>query len=159
MVSMSIKNGVVLFLVILLIGCDSTDVFVPDAIVNVEESKTATIETDSAHRNSILKGLDQRLYISSVNGQRTVGRLSLRSYPDISKIPLGRNIIGLYYIHGRIYRNGCVTFIAEKGETYTAHKKVGTFKIDYWVTDNATKKVVGRPCSKNESSESVLKGD
>lgn len=151
MISMSIKHGVILLIFTLLISCKSDDVFVPSEIVNVEESEIAIIRTDSAHKDVIFKGLDQRLYISSVNGQRTIGRLSLKSYPDISKIPSGRNTIGLYYIHGKLYRYSCVTFIAEKGKAYTAHKKAGTLKIDYWITDNTTKKIVGRPCSKNES--------
>jgi hypothetical protein len=151
MVLMSIKYVVMLFFFILLIGCRSPDVFVPDAIINIEKSEIAIIRTDSAHEHGIFVGLDQRLYISSVNGQKTTSMLSFKSYPDASKIPLGKNIIGLYYVQMKTRLNGCVTFIAEKGRTYTAQKKVSMFKINYWVTDDTTEKIVSRPCSKKES--------
>lgn len=146
---MSIKHRIILMFFILLASCSKqTDIFVPNEIIDIDESETTVLRTDWVRKYDFFVGMNHTLYISSVNGQKPPGILGFSGYTDASKIPLGKNIIGLSYVvsSSKFVRNSCVTFIAKKGITYTAQKKASKSKIHYWVTDDTTKKIVSIPC-------------
>ena len=75
----------------------------------------------------------------------------MSEYPEVAKIPLGENIIGLKYRQGQVYSDGCVAFTAQEGISYMATKKKEGFKVAFWVVEEGTNKVVSKPCPVLES--------
>jgi hypothetical protein len=136
-------------LCLFILGCQSTsDVYTPKFLANAANSETTVLKADSEHAHGIFVALDERLYISSINGESTFEFFTMRmsEYPEVVKIPLGQNEIGLRFSQGQIYSDGCVKFIAERDKTYMAKKKKEGRKVAFWVIEEGTNNTVSIPC-------------
>ncbi|WP_371379060.1 hypothetical protein [Thalassotalea aquiviva] len=127
---------------ILLGGCASTDIYEPQGLT---AKNMAFLKADSEHAHGIFVGLDERLYINTINGQ-AAGDF-FKGYPEQAKIIAGFNEVKVDYYQGQLSSEGCVRFNAEPGETYIIRKKREGMSVYYWVEQEGTATSISQGCS------------
>ncbi|MDO6717760.1 hypothetical protein Q4575_00015 [Psychrosphaera sp. 1_MG-2023] len=140
------RNILITSMCLLFVGCKSTSVYVPKSLVNAADTDLVTLKADSEHDHGIFVAFDERLYISSINGESTYDFMSMDGYPETAKIPIGNNKIELKYIQGQVSGDSCVVFKAEKGKVYLATKKRDGMRVLYWIIEEGTNNKVSKPC-------------
>lgn len=118
----------------------------PKSLINTPGTEQVTLKADSEREHGIFVAFDERLYISSINGESTYSFMSMDGYPETAKIPIGNNKIELKYIQDQVSGDGCVVFNAEKGTVYMATKKRDGMRVFYWVIEEGTNTKVSQPC-------------
>jgi hypothetical protein len=141
------KNiGKIFTCMMLLTGCKSTYVYTLDSLEANPSIKTTILTADSEYEHGILIGLDEKLHITSINGESTHNFVNFSGHPEIARIPIGENKIGLRFSHAVGVGKACVLFTAEEGKTYTATKSREGRMVSYWVIEDETQKMVSIPC-------------
>lgn len=109
-------------------------------------SELAVIQCDSEHTSNMFVALDERLYISKIDGKSTFNLMHALSanqeYPEQASVEPGRRYLELRY-QGRGYAKMDLWLDAEAGKIYIVRKKAGGGKVRLWIEEKETGKVVG----------------
>ena len=135
------KVSILIPLFFILSGCMSTPTYSPKSIL---KDNSAYLKADSEHAHGIFQALDQRLYITSING--IAAGDFFKWYPEDALINSGLTEVEVDYFYGQISSEGCVKFLAKKDERYIIRKQLDGWKVKYWVEIEDGEKVLNLPC-------------
>jgi hypothetical protein len=137
-----------LFGVVALSGCATTPTaFHAYSGPQRSASETARITTDSQQEHEILIGLDDRIYVTAVDGRDTEGNAWER-YPHTVYVLPGNRTLDLVWGNGFVVGRGCLTIPTEAGRNYVIrqylpeHQDVRNKKVFLWAEDLATNQSV-----------------
>ena len=109
-------------------------------------SELAVIQCDSEHTSNVFVALDERLYISKIDGKSTFNfahaLTANQEYPEKAYVEPGRRYLEFRY-QGRGYAKMDLWLDAEAGKTYIVRKEAGGGKVRLWIEEKGTGKVVG----------------
>jgi sugar lactone lactonase YvrE len=104
-------------------------------------SETARITTDSQLEHKVLVGLDDRIYVTAVDGRATEGN-AWEKYPRTVYVLPGSRKLDMVWGNGFVIANGCLTLPTEAGHNYIIRQDVRDKKVYLWAEDQATSQSV-----------------
>ena len=110
-------------------------------------AETARITTDSQLEHEVLIGLDDRIYITAVNGRDTEGN-AWEKYPRTVYVLPGTHTLDLVWGNGFIVGRGCLEIPTEAGRSYIVRQyypdkqSVRDRKVYLWAEDQDSKQSV-----------------
>ncbi|MET0068972.1 MAG: hypothetical protein ABW096_02975 [Candidatus Thiodiazotropha sp.] len=128
-----------IIMILLLSGCASRPlnsdpyVYIPDSVDVDHPEEYAIIKTISEHNHIFFAGLDERVQISSLDGQSLFKWSWVSEYPIVSYLPQGVHEVTLRYAYLNTYAYSCFSFYADKGMIYTVNHAVSDRRFKYWV--------------------------
>jgi len=114
-----------------------------DDAASIEGTGKARIKTESDHNHTILNGLDQRVYLTNIDGH-SLWRLGSNSdFPEAMVVEPGRHTIMVRYNHYNQFANGRLWWVAEKEHEYIVRRQASGYAVRLWIEDLATHRPVG----------------
>jgi hypothetical protein len=108
-------------------------------------TETASISTDSQHEHKVFVGLDDRIYIESVDGRSTKASMFTTAsavFPETVYVLPGQHKLELLWGNGFYRANGRLTVPTESNHSYVIRQVVRDKKVFLWAEDAATGKSV-----------------
>jgi hypothetical protein len=110
-------------------------------------AETARITTDSQREHEVLIGLDDRIYITAVNGRNTEGNVWEKHPRTVYVLP-GTHTLDLVWGNGFVIGHGCLEIPTEAGRSYIVRQyypdkqAVRDRKVYLWAEDQESKQSV-----------------
>jgi hypothetical protein len=102
------------------------------------------VACESEMTHTVLMGLNQKLFITHIDGKSTSKLLTLGpAFPEAAEVAPGRRYLGLMYGQLNTSARGQVWFDAEPGKSYLVRKALKQYSVFFWVEEVGTGKVVG----------------
>ena len=125
----------------LIAGCAT--IAEPELPTSSVDSGRARISGDSETAHKFWKGLDQRVFITKLDGKSQF-RLSLTSdYPQTVIVVPGRHYLDVQYRLFNMFANGKLWLDAEAGKSYLIKKKQRQYAVSLWIEEADSGRVVG----------------
>ena len=114
----------------------------------------AKITTDSQFKHKVFMGLDDRVFIMSVDGRKTKGDWRVKYSYSVYVLP-GAHKLRLLWGNGFYSAHGCLTVPTQAGHDYLIRQEVRGSKVFLWAVDEATDQSV----TGTAKDASVCEGD
>jgi hypothetical protein len=103
----------------------------------------ATLVTESEHNHVFRTGSDQRVYITTLDGQ-SLRRYGMDSaFPEGMLLEPGKHVISVRYEHHGVFAEEDLWLIAERGKAYVIRRQVEGYAIKFWIEDSSSGQLVG----------------
>jgi hypothetical protein len=128
-----------------LAGCGSST-FTQDGINSGDKGSFVTISTDSQRSDSMRRGLDQTIVITSIDGENLFFLGMTSSFPNVLQVSPGVHQFGVQLYYLNMVSNGCLWVDSRLGENYIVKKKLYEYTVSFWVENIETHERVGGIC-------------
>jgi hypothetical protein len=137
--------------IMLMSGCTSKGEVRLDEEVALVGTGKALLKTDSENNHRFAVLLDQRVFITQLDGKNMYRMGSTTDYPQALLIEPGKHSVAARYLNNTAgsvwvtFANSLLTFDAEAEKRYVIRKEIVGGSIRFWIEDMATGDVVARP--------------
>ena len=138
-----IRIFLVIFSTILMSSCVSKGEVSAKSVVSLSGTGKARITGDTERAHGMLRGFDQQVGITSLDGKSLFRMGWDTDFPESLIITPGKHVIGVRYMYMNAYANGTIWLDAESEKSYIIRKQPHNYSVSFWVEETDTGKRVG----------------
>lgn len=119
-------------------GCATTGEISPHNTDSLSGTGRARITSASENNHRLFKGMDQRIFITSLDNKSLFRFGGLSNFPEGMLVSPGEHRISVLYGYLNLSANAQLSFNAESEKSYIIKKRINGNYVGFWIEDVAT---------------------